>query len=86
MSVKTSTFASHTVRYMKDSMVSNAHCQSGTEQTYYELFVPHDYFSWVVEWLTTHEHNKYKGKLSYHNIANYDNIPLAILIKLPIKL
>uniref|UniRef100_A0A6C0J848 Uncharacterized protein n=1 Tax=viral metagenome TaxID=1070528 RepID=A0A6C0J848_9ZZZZ len=45
MSVKTSTFASHTVRYMKDSMVSNAHCQSGTEQTYYELFVPHDYFS-----------------------------------------
>jgi len=59
-SSKTGTLASHTVRYMGDSMVSNAHCQTGTDQTYYEVLVPDSLMSVLIERLTTHEHDKYK--------------------------
>ena len=37
---KTKTLASHRTRYLGGLYVSDAHCQTGTASTYYELYVP----------------------------------------------
>lgn len=58
---KTGTLMSHTVRYMGERVVSNAHCQAGSEQMYYQLFIPEPLIQPLRNWFTSQDHIEYKS-------------------------
>lgn len=40
----TGTVVSHEVRYMRRTVISDLHCQEGTEQAYYATYVPSSFY------------------------------------------
>lgn len=77
--IMTKTLMSHTARHMGDSYVSNAHCQSGTEQRYYQLYIPEPLLQPLSKHLTTYEHEHFDLDYSDWSIDDIVKLPKSTL-------